>query len=1110
MAINTDPSLDSLTDLSITKVRELMDKSDKSRKRNEKANRRRVARLFRDPKAIQATITLTDEVMRIQSVKASARIFRRASRMASVVGFGAFNAFGLKMLNLISRFLPGASVALVHQRVRALSKDQILPYEEAQLHRHLDSRSAEGIKLNINVLGEAVLGDHEAEERFNLILEMMRRPDVNYISVKLSAVVAQIITIDFENSIKRVSEKMRILYREANAHGTFINLDMEEYRDLPMTVAAFKSVLSEPEFEKTVAGIVLQAYLPESHSFFAELLEWSKQRYAKTGAHIKIRLVKGANLAMELAEAELHGWIAAPYKSKSDVDASYVRLIDTALRPENSKAVRIGIASHNLFHLTWAIEVARKRGVLDQIDIEMLEGMANSEAAALTRSGHPVLLYAPVTRKGDFAAAVAYLVRRLDENTSDENYLKAAFEIAKNPSKFDEQRERFLKSIRERHTVNIESYRHNEKRTTVFEPFANQPEEDVTVPQFVAKVKSAIDNVRKNGLPDIPLVIGGAKVETTEKENGEDPSDNGAVWYRYSVGSAADVDTAIATAKAAQAGWSSMSTEARKEILFKAAEIMHAQTEHTIAVMSRDAGKTVAEADPEISEAIDFARFYALTAQNIDGSTPLGTVLIVPPWNFPYAIPMGGVCAALAAGNTVILKPAPETVATAWMIVNQLWDGGVPKEVLQFLPMRDDENGKYLVTHDGIDGVILTGAFETASLFTKWKPEINLMAETSGKNSILISACADIDIAVKELVQSAFGHAGQKCSAASVAIVDKSIYSNPSFIRQLTDAVNSLTVGAGWDFSTTVGPVIRKPEGNLHRAFTQLDAGESWLVEPKQLDTAGTLWRPGVKIGVQPGSWSHQNEWFGPVLAIIESPDFDTAIEWQNATEFGLTSGIQSLDENECAKWIASAQAGNLYVNRGITGAIVNRQPFGGWKKSSVGPNAKAGGLNYISTLRVWPRVTGVQPAIHGAKLWWEKIGSQAIDRTGLSVEKNYQRYVRYSKPILVVADESTTREELTMVQKLSELMDIKVDVVSSIDEYKGDFARVRWLSSAKPPVLEMLARGITVDHRPIAQRGDIEAPRWLQEQSVAITYHRYGNTNGGPKPACPGLGERI
>jgi RHH-type proline utilization regulon transcriptional repressor/proline dehydrogenase/delta 1-pyrroline-5-carboxylate dehydrogenase len=439
-------------------------------------------------------------------------------------------------------------------------------------------------------------------------------------------------------------------------------------------------------------------------------------------------------------------------------------------------------------------------------------------------------------------------------------------------------------------------------------------------------------------------------------------------------------------------------------------------------------------------------------------------------------------------------------------LVNQIWDGGVPKDVLQFLPMRDDECGKHLVSNPEINGVILTGAFETAAMFTSWNPEINLMAETSGKNAMLISACADIDIAVKDLVQSAFGHAGQKCSAASIAIVDSTIYNNPSFINQLTDAVNSLSVGAGWNFSTTVGPVIKKPEGNLQRAFSTLDEGESWLVEPKQIDQAGMLWRPGVKIGVRAGSWSHQNEWFGPVLGIIEAPDFETAIEWQNQTDFGLTAGIQSLDENECALWISKMQAGNLYVNRGTTGAIVNRQPFGGWKKSSVGPNAKAGGLNYVNILRDWSKVSEVESSFYSARTWWEKTGSKSIDRTGLSVEKNFQRYARYSKPILVVTDETTSRDEMILIQRITDLMKVKVEFVSSIDSFNGEFARVRWLASSMPPVAELMEKGITVDHRPIAQRGDIEAPRWLLEQSVAITYHRYGNVNGGPKPACPGL----
>lgn len=1102
----TDTRLDQLASIAIARTKELMKESDKLRGRREKANRKRVARLFKDPKAIEATITLTDEVMRISSVTSSSRIFRRAAKKASIVGFGLINGMGLHAIGILSNVLPTPVIAVVHQRVRALSKDLILAAEPEKLAKHLGKRTEKGLSLNINVLGEAVLGDHEAELRFQSILEMIRRLEVNYVSVKLSSIVAQLIIIDVEGSINRVSEKMRVLYREAQQHGVFVNLDMEEYRDLPMTIAAFMRVLDEDEFIAIKAGIVLQAYLPEAHHFFGELVQWSKQRFARSGASIKVRLVKGANLAMERAEAELHGWSSAPYRSKSDVDASYVRLVDAALRPEHAQAVRIGIASHNLFHMTWALEVAKSRGVSEQVDIEMLEGMANAEALAVARSGQPVLLYAPVTRKDDFAAAVAYLVRRLDENTSDENYLKAAFEISQNPKKFKEQEDRFLKSIAERHTITTESLRHVKHRQLTSGTFENEPNADPTEQQFIAAVTGAIKKVRTIKDQEIPLVIDGKEIFTKELEEGTDPSDNAKVWYHYSVGSKKDVDTAICTAKDAQKNWSGLSIQERTDILLKAAGVMAQATTQTIAVLSRDAGKTVAESDPEVAEAIDFARFYATTAQNFGESTPLGTILVIPPWNFPYAIPMGGVCAALAAGNTVILKPAPETVATAWEIVNHLWQGGVPKDVLQFLPMRDDEDGKYLVSNSGIDGVILTGSFDTASLFTSWRPEINLMAETSGKNAILISACADIDASVKDLVQSAFGHAGQKCSAASIAIVDTNIYNDPAFVRQLKDAVESLHVGAGWNFSTTVGPIIRPPESALNRALTELEAGESWLVEPKQIDAAGLMWRPGVKIGVKAGSWSHRNEWFGPVLAVIEAPDFDTAIRYQNETDFGLTAGIQSLDEQECKEWINRIEAGNLYVNRGITGAIVNRQPFGGWKRSAVGPNAKAGGLNYVNTLRNWPRVTNLDAAIFGVNTWWKKIGSQAIDRSGLIVEKNYQRYRHFVGPIVVVVDESTTQEEKSLVHHISETTGASVIFTTDLNDVKEKYVRIRWLASSKPPIYEKLQNGISVDCRPIAQRGDIEASRWLVEQSVAITYHRYGNPNGGPKPGCSGL----
>jgi RHH-type proline utilization regulon transcriptional repressor/proline dehydrogenase/delta 1-pyrroline-5-carboxylate dehydrogenase len=1111
-AFSTDPSIDATANISVNHARELIQSSEKLRSRREKANRKRFGRLFKDPKAIEVTITLTDEVMRIHSMREAIAILNHAAKKASVKGFGPFNAFGLKFIRLVAVALPGLVVKLVHQRVRALSKDLILPAEQDRLSKHLGKRKEEGIRLNINVLGEAVLGQHEADERFKRLREMIYRPEVDYISVKLSAVVAQMITIDHDGSLEKVCEKLRIIYADADAHGTFINLDMEEFRDLALTVDAFKRVLSEPEFRHIHAGIVLQAYLPESHEAFADLVSFAVKRHSAQGGTIKVRLVKGANLAMEKAEGELHGYIPAPYGSKADVDASYARLVDTALRPEHAHAVRIGIASHNLFHLTWALEVARTRNVLHQLDIEMLEGMANAEALAVTRSGHHVLFYTPVTNKDDFASAVAYLVRRLDENTSDENYLKAAFEIGSNPAKFAEQKERFEKSVSQRHTISTASRRHQPDPVD-YSNFHNQASGDPTEPGYVKAVTDEIARVLKHDMT-IPVVIDGDEITTDQCVNGTDPGDNEREWYMYCVANVAMIDKAVEVSRRGLSSWSAKSVAERKEILLNVAKVMHQQRARTIAVMSRDAGKTVSESDPEVSEAIDFARYYASHGVENSDSKPMGVVLVVPPWNFPYAIPAGGVCAALAAGNTVILKPAPETVATAWLLAQQLWEAGVPQDALQFVPTRDDETGKYLVTHDGVDALILTGAFDTANMFVGWKPELNILAETSGKNALLVSACADIDAAVKDLVQSAFGHAGQKCSAASLGIIVESIYKDPAFIRQLVDDVSTLKVGAGWDFSTTVGAVIRKPEGNLLRALTTLDDGESWLVEPQQLDDSGNLWSPGVKVGVKPGSWSHRNEWFGPVLGLMVAPDLKTAISWQNATAYALTAGIHSLDADECALWMETVEAGNLYINRGITGAIVQRQPFGGWKRSSVGATAKAGGPNYVHALRNWTPLQDSRAAKWSVDEWWKKVGGQALDLTGLTVEKNYQRYRKPLSPIIVRIDDATSHEDITLINYIAQITQTEVLWSTATAESIEDLVdraqyKVRWLSGEKAPRKELLAKGVSLDGRPVAQRGDIEAPRWLLEQSVAITYHRYGNVNGGPKPVCKGLAEK-
>ncbi|MHB8334627.1 MAG: bifunctional proline dehydrogenase/L-glutamate gamma-semialdehyde dehydrogenase [Acidimicrobiales bacterium] len=1119
MTAGTDVSLDELAEGACDVVTTMLAEAERRRRRRDRAARRRFVGLFRDPSALDVTIALTDEVMRFTSREPALRVLRSAARRASARGLGLWNVIGLRALAALGPVAPATVIHLVRWRVRRLSAELILDASPDALGRHVTARRREGLGVNVNVVGEAVLGESEASERLARVLDVIVRPDVTYVSVKVSSIVSQLTTIDHDGSLERVVERLTVLLRAARDHGVFVNLDMEEYRDLRLTIDAFRAVLGEPEFDHLSAGVVLQAYLPDSHGAFSELVDWAVERYARTGTAIKVRLVKGANLAVEHVEAELHGWRAAPYDTKADVDASYVRLIDVALRPANAAAVRIGVASHNLFHVAWALAVARARGVEDQLDVEMLEGMAPAEATVLAAAGHRVLLYAPVTNEDDFAAAVAYLVRRLDENTAPENYLRAAFTIAHDPAVYADQRRRFLASIADRHHLDT-----NRRRGTVVDGsdrFTNVADGDPTDRIFVAAVRHAASELaaaRDTIVGDDAIVVAG---ELEDFELGEDPN-TGETWYRYRVASAAAVDAAVTRARDAQRGWSDRGVHDRRRLFETAAALLVDRRADLIAVMGRDGGKTVAEADPEVSEGVDYLRYYAGHPVN-ESSVALGVVLVVPPWNFPFAIPLGGVAAALAAGNAVILKPAPEAVATGWAIVNALWDAGVPREVLQFVPTRDDEVGRHLVTHDGVDAVILTGSFDTAVLFTSWKPSINLLAETSGKNAMVITSAADVDVAVKDLVQSAFGHAGQKCSAASLAIIDRATADNPRFWSQLTDAVTTLVVGAADDLATTVGPVIHPPVGALARALN-LEASERWLVEPRRVDEAGRLWRPGVKVGVTPGSWTHQNEWFGPVLGVMTAPDLATAIQWQNDIPYGLTGGLHSLDRAECEQWLDSVEVGNAYLNRGITGAVVGRQPFGGWRRSSVGPTSKAGGPNYLSCLRRWPELTDLDAANASLLAWFQSSGSRAVDESGLAAERNLHRYRRATRPFVVRVDVDVDPVVVAFLWRVVETLGVTLRfsapapvaavpgaIVESVEELVAradSIARVRWLSPEPAPSAQLVARGVTLDRRPLTQVGAVEGPRWLLEQSVAITNHRYGTIGAGPAPRCPGLGE--
>ena len=588
------------------------------------------------------------------------------------------------------------------------------------------------------------------------------------------------------------------------------------------------------------------------------------------------------------------------------------------------------------------------------------------------------------------------------------------------------------------------------------------------------------------------------------------------------------IDDVVVSAVEGSVAWAATSFADRRRVLAAVADEMERSRGTTLALMARTACKTIAEGDPEVSEAIDFARYYAwcthATSEAVGRGltfTPDGVVLVASPWNFPYAIPAGGVCAALAAGNAVILKPAPEVREVAYELARQLWRAGVPRDVLQFVACPDNEVGRRLVTHDSVATVVLTGAYETAQLFRSWKPSIRVLAETSGKNALVITAAADEDAAIRDLVKSAFGHAGQKCSAASLAIVEASVYDDPSFMRRLADAVRSVRVGVAEDLATMTGPLVGEPSPKLLRALTVLEPGEQWLVEPVCLDAARHLWSPGVRVGVQPGSWFHLTECFGPVLGIIRANDLDDAIAVQNTGDFGLTGGIHSLDEHEIERWLDRVEVGNAYINRHITGAIVQRQPFGGWKRSSVGCGPKAGGPYYVEAFGTWrPTVSGgrevvelatvvpqhatsatvepqlwPQPLPEGLQAGFQRVwrGYFAVDHdpSGLACERNVLRYRPLPSVGLYVAPDADAAD-VEIAELAAGVAGVPLAMV--VSPATRTVERVRVIGTITDEAMAAChAAGVEVDRTPVVADPMIELRRWVREQSISWTRHRHG-----------------
>ena len=1158
----------------------------------------RLAGVLKDPHGLDFAVGFVDGVARPQDLfVAGYNLQKVAKRIPSFLPW--YMRFAIWLGGVFGPVLPWIVIPIARRVLRGMVGHLVVdatPQKLGPAIAHLRTPNdphGHGARLNLNLLGEAVLGEKEAARRLEGTRELLARDDVDYVSIKVSSIASQLSMWSFDETVERVVERLTPLYQLAasSPKPKFINLDMEEYRDLNLTMAVFTGILSKPEFAKLEAGIVLQAYLPDALDALQTLTEWSSTRRLAGGAPIKVRVVKGANLAMERVDAAIHDWPLATYGSKQATDTNYKRVLDWALTPEHTDAVKIGVAGHNLFDVAYAWLLASRRGVTDSIDFEMLLGMATAQAEAVKKTVGSLLLYTPVVNPAEFDVAISYLIRRLEENASQENFMSAVFELDSDAGLFEREKQRFLASIAELEAdtqpwgvaplPNRQQDRSREWDEASAEAFT-RPAAPEPAADGDEGLTSVVLGLRRgssgDGVVGEPMTVdvmrGFHNAADTDPSLAANRSWGRKILAR-SAASELGVET-IASAALTDAGqldgllqtvringeaWGARSGFDRAAVLDRAGIALAANRDRLIEVMASETGKTIAEADPEVSEAIDFAHYYASRARELDAVqgarfVPSKITVVTPPWNFPVAIPAGSVLSALAAGSGVVIKPAPQAKRSGAVMVEALWEAGIPRELLALVDVAENDLGQALVSDPRVDRVILTGAYETAKLFRSWRPDLPLLAETSGKNAIIVTPSADYDLAVSDIVKSAFGHAGQKCSAASLVILVGSVATSDRFRNQLVDAATSMRVGYPQDPTSQMGPLIEPASGKLLHALTTLGASEEWLVKPKQLDGTGRLWSPGIRAAVQPGSYFHLTEFFGPVLGIMTAKNLDEAIRYQNAIEYGLTAGLHSLDSEELAVWLESVEAGNLYVNRGITGAIVQRQPFGGWKRSSVGAGTKAGGPNYLIGLGSWVPDAGsssaslhlrgldkrVSDLIESGQSSMDYAVFDVVRRSALSdaiaaateyhavkdvsaigVERNLFRY--RPVPVTIRLSEGAGLPELLRVMAAGTVANSPFTVSTAVKLPRAMHQLLRerelevvvesdahWLSrirshAARPHRIRLIggdaselaaALGGTPDVAVYANQvtpsGRIEVLPFLHEQAISITNHRFGN----------------
>jgi RHH-type proline utilization regulon transcriptional repressor/proline dehydrogenase/delta 1-pyrroline-5-carboxylate dehydrogenase len=901
----------------------------------------------------------------------------------------------------VARTLPPAGRALsvmARKAATANARRFIAGSNTAEVLKAAEAERTKKRAFTLDVLGEAVISEVEAERYLQAYVDLVEgiAPTVNSwpeisridrdergplprvnVSVKLSALDSQFDPADRDGTTERVGARLRTLLRAARRHNAHVHIDMESYDAKDQTLHIFQTVFMEEEFRDWPhVGIVIQCYLRDSGNDLAALADWAATR----GTPVWVRLVKGAYWDYETVRARSNEWPVPVYQHKSQTDANFER--QTRFVFLNHRLLRPALGSHNVRSLAQGIAVAQFLDLPPSAyEIQMLYGMADPEKQAIVEMGQRMRVYMPY---GELIPGMAYLVRRLLENTSNESFLRANFEerlavdelLAKPdaPQVANGRGQGVLDNGAPPNTpretkmsvIQVEQSRNRTQATM----FRNEPLADFAEEGNRRRMRDALGKVRSQLGRNYPLRIEGRPIETNGQIVSKNPSDHSQVVGYASAAEARHVNDAVAAALHALPAWWRLGARARAEYLLAAAEAMRGRRFELAAWEVFECGKQWREADGDICEAIDYCEYYAQGAialdlpheVNLPGEEnrteylPRGVVGVIAPWNFPLAILTGMSVAALATGNTVVMKPAEQSPVIAAKLMEIFEEVGLPPGVLSYLPGQGEIAGAALVEHPDVALIAFTGSRNVGLAINRRAAEVSaagtkqvkrVIVEMGGKNAIIIDDDADLDEAVAGVVKSAFGYQGQKCSACSRAIVLDTVYDQ--FLSRLVEATRSLKVGPAEDPSARIGPVIDDEAFDRVQRYIEIgrhEGREALAVDVGPLAERGYFIGPHIFADVKPTARIAQEEIFGPVLAVIRAADLDEALRIANGADYALTGGIFSRSPAHLEQTSREMLVGNLYLNRPITGALVHRQPFGGFKLSGIGD--KAGGPDYL------------------------------------------------------------------------------------------------------------------------------------------------------------------